>query len=121
MSITVHETGAPDTSNGGLARLRRFNGLDQPIVGYTPEISLLPEGAIFNVNFAATADRMNVLISPSPIFTQILDVTTFNILGDAQNAQGAGGGGLGGGGLGGGGLGGGGLGGGGGGLGGGLF
>jgi len=90
-------------------------------VGYMPVISTIPSGAMFNVNHATTADRMYVLISTMPFFTQVTDVTTFTVAqgGGAGGIGGLGGGGLGGGGLGGGGLGGGGLGGGG--LGGGLF
>ena len=88
-------------------------------VGYQPVITQLPEGSFLTVNHATTADRLYVLCSTSPFFSQVTSVTTFNILGGAGNAQGGGGGlGGGGGGLGGGG-GGGGLGGGGGG--GGLF
>ncbi len=118
--------GTPGRNSGGLAGLqqRRRLGLNRGAVGYQPQISVIPEGSALSVNYAATADRMYVMISPSPFFQQILDVTTFNILGNANNAQGAGGGGAGGGGAGGGagggGLGGGGAGGGGG-LGGGLF
>ena len=78
------------------------------------------------VNHATTSDRLYVMVSASPFFTQITRVDTFNIFGSAQNATGAGGvgGGVGGGGVGGGGIGGGGAGGGGiggGGAGGGLF
>jgi hypothetical protein len=81
--------------------------------GYQPVITLLPEGAFLNVGHATTADRLYVMVSSFPFFSQITDVQTFNIFGSAETA--------GGGGLGGGGLGGGGLGGGGGGAGGGLF
>jgi uncharacterized membrane protein YgcG len=88
-------------------------------VGYQPQITTIPEGAQMNAS-ASTADRLYVIVAPSPNFTQIVEVSTFNILSDADNAQGnasalggGGGGGLGGGG--------GGLGGGGGGFGGGGF
>ncbi|MFO0264143.1 MAG: hypothetical protein ACK53V_21145, partial [Planctomycetota bacterium] len=96
-------------------------GLGPNAVGYMPVISTIPSGAQFSVNHATTADRMYVLISTMPFFTQVTDVTTFTVAqgGGAGGIGGLGGGGLGGGGLGGGGLGGGGLGGGG--LGGGLF
>jgi hypothetical protein len=85
-------------------------------VGYQPVITQLPEGSFLTVNHATTADRLYVLVSVSPFFSQVTSVTTFNILGGAGNAQGGGGIGGGGGGIGGGG---GGLGGGGGGIGGG--
>ena len=86
-------------------------------VGYTPIITQLFEGTQFTVNHATTADRLHVMISVSPSFTQITSVSTFNILGNANTAQGLAGnaGGGAGGGLGGGaggGLGGGGFGGG---------
>jgi hypothetical protein len=48
------------------------------------------------VNHATTADRLYVLISATPNLLTITEVQTFNILGNAGNAQG-GGGGLGGG------------------------
>ena len=93
--------------------------LGRGAVGYQPVITQLPSGSMLQVNHATTADRMYVLISASPLFTQVGDVTTFTFFGGGGGGGGVGGGGLGGGGLGGGGLGGGGLGGGGGGLGGG--
>ena len=106
----------------------RFFG--QGVVGYQPVITTIPTGAFMTINHATTADRLYVMVSPSPTFQQVRSVSTFNIFGDANTAQqviagaggaGGGGGGLGGGGGGlGGGGGGGGLGGGGGG-GGGIF
>lgn len=85
--------------------------LGRPGVGYQPVVSQFFQGSTMTVNHATTADRLFVLVSVSPFFSQISEVTTFNFFGNAGNAQGGGGGGLGGGG--------GGLGGGGGGLGGG--
>ena len=69
------------------------------VVGYTPIITQIPEGTFFTVNHATTADRLHVMISVSPNFTQITSVSTFNILGNADTAEGlAGQGGAGGGG-----------------------
>ncbi len=94
------------------------NGLIPGAVGYQPIITQVQTGSSMVVNHATTADRLYVMVSTSPNFSQIQSVETFNILGDAQTAQqlGQGGGAGGGGGFGGGG---GGFGGGGGGIGGG--
>ncbi len=70
--------------NGALNRQLGGRGA----VGYTPIITQLPEGTFFTVNHATTADRLHVMISVSPRFTQITSVSTFNILGNAQTAQG---------------------------------
>ena len=56
-------------------------------VGYAPQISQLLEGASLTAS-ASTADRLYVLVAPSPDFTQISEVSTFNILGNADNAAG---------------------------------
>lgn len=69
-------------------------------VGYMPEITQLPNGTFLTVS-ATTADRLYVLVNAGPLFSDITDVTTFNILGDANNAAGGGGGVGGGGGAGG--------------------
>ena len=74
-------------------------------VGYMPEITMLFEGSNLTAS-ATTADRLYVLVNAAPFFSAIADVTTFNVLGGADTAGGAGGGG-GGGGIGGGGIGGG--------------
>jgi hypothetical protein len=96
-----------------------LNGnLQRNPVGYMPIITQVFEGAGFTVFHATTADRLYVMISQSPNFSQVSEVATFNMLGTAESAQGLGGGG---GGMGGGGLGGGGGGFGGGGMGGGGF
>ena len=95
-----------DVGNGAIdgALNRRLAG--RGAVGYTPIITQIPEGTFFTVNHATTADRLHVMISVSPNFTAISSVSTFNILGDANTAQGlsqsGGGQGGGGGGLGGG-------------------
>lgn len=89
-------------------------------VGYQPVIQTLPEGANLRATAVISADRRYVRITPSPIFSGISEVNTFNF---ATGQGGAGRGGTGGVGFGGGGFGGGGLGGfgGGGGMGGGGF
>ncbi len=87
-------------------------GLFRRPVGYQPVITNIFEGTSMQVNHATTADRLYVLLSVSPFFSGVTQVTTFNVFGNAANATGGGGGGGGLGGIGGGG-GGGGLGGGG--------
>jgi len=77
-------------------------------VGYRPQITTLPEGANFSSNAVISADRRYVRVSPSPTFSQIVEVNTFNFVTGQGGQQGAGQGGVGGGGVGGGGLGGGG-------------
>jgi uncharacterized membrane protein YgcG len=103
--------------NGAAGDLLNSQLAGRGVVGYTPIITPIQEGTFFTVNHATTADRLHVMVSVSPTFSQITSVSTFNILGDANTAQGvagsAGGGGQGGGGFGGGGQGGGGFGGGG--------
>src|SRR5205085_7578794 len=82
-------------------------------VGYRPVLTTLPTGAFMTVSSAViSADRRYVRVSPSPNFTQVTEVNTFNfVLGQGGTQQpgqggvgGAGGGGFGGGGIGGGGF-----------------
>ncbi len=91
--------------NGNLAGPLNGQLDNRGVVGYQPIITQVPEGTFFTVNHATTADRLHVLISVSPNFNAIQSVTTFNILGDANTAEGLSnsGGGQGGGGQGGGG------------------
>jgi len=83
------------------------NGLNlnnNRVVGNRPEITEISEGASLPNASASTADRLYVLVSVAPQFRQITEVSTFNILGTAEDAQGVtdsfsgGGGGAGGGG-----------------------
>ena len=106
------------------------NGL-RGAVGYSPVITVLPEGTNMGCAAVVSGDRRYVRVAPSPMFSAISQVHTFSIdsgatnstpgvgtggqgFSGASNGAGAlggagGGGGFGGGGLGGGGLGGGGL------------
>jgi hypothetical protein len=129
----------PGASSGGSSRSNPFNyfafrqqmlrngglGFGFPglggAVGYQPVITTLPEGANLFVTGVVSHDRRYVRLSPSPFFTGIGEIFTFNFVSGETaggGVGGVGGGGLGGGGIGGGGggLGGGGLGGGGGGV-----
>jgi len=62
-------------------------GNNNRAIGYRPEIEQFLEGASLTAS-ASTADRLYVLVAPTPDFTQITEVSTFNILGDADGAQG---------------------------------
>jgi hypothetical protein len=72
-------------------------------VGYRPVLSTLPEGANFSGNAVISADRRYVRVSPSPLFSQVTDVSTFNfVTGSSSSQPQTGGGGFGGAGIGGG-------------------
>jgi len=114
-----------DTAADYISDLRRFRrGTFGPggfrgagAVGFEPEITQLPEGASLTALGIISADRRYVRITPTPTFSQVGNVSTFNfVTGDSgtdTGGAGAGGGGIGGGIGGGGGFGGGGGGGGG--------
>ena len=80
--------GGGEIGGGGLLANNGVGGLNPGAVGFQPVITTIPEGTQFQVNHATTADRLHVLVSTSPVFSQISSVTTFNILGDADTAQG---------------------------------
>lgn len=110
-SLAGANLGGPGAGLGGGINPRNGN-LRPGLAGYQPVITQLFEGTQFFVNHATTADRLYVIVSVSPNFTQVTEVATFNIFGDAETAQnlannGGGGAGGGGGGAGGGGGGGG--------------
>ena len=79
------------------------NGMGLPwrrgAVGYRPIITALPEGANFNSNAVISADRRYVRVAPSPTFSQVTEVSTFNFVtgNSTTQQQGQGGGGFGGG------------------------
>ena len=100
----------------GVGNNNRFGFPGGSAVGYMPVITTIPSGANLTVAGVISADRRYVRIAPTPFFTDIGQVTTFNFVSGASGAGGgAGGAGGGGAGGGGGGFGGGGIGGGGGG------
>jgi uncharacterized membrane protein YgcG len=68
-------------------------------VGYRPVITALPEGANFNSNAVISADRRYVRVAPSPTFSQVTEVSTFNFVtgNSTTQQQGQGQGGFGGG------------------------
>ena len=60
---------------------------NQQVVGNQPVIEEFNEGASLDAS-ASTADRLFVIVAPSPFFTQITEVSTFNILAGADDAEG---------------------------------
>ncbi len=54
-------------------------------VGYRPIITTLPEGANFSSNAVISADRRYVRVSPTPTFSQVTDVVTYNTSSGATN------------------------------------
>lgn len=108
----------PQTSNSFATSLGTMGGLGlvpgfflRGAVGYRPIIQNFPTGANFSSNAVISADRRYVRVSPSPTFSQITEVNTFNFVTGSGQTQGQGQGGVGSGGSGG--FGGGGIGGGG--------
>ena len=75
-SANVGSSTSLDSSRAGL-----IGGLPfiRGAVGYQPVITVLPTGANMTVTGVISADRRYVRISPSPFFSQIGQVTTFNI------------------------------------------
>jgi len=73
------------TSGGNAALVNSRQGLIgvpfiQQAVGYMPVITVLPSGTMLQVNGVVSADRRYVRISPTPFFSGISSVTTFNLL-----------------------------------------
>ena len=63
------------------------------VVGYSPEVEFFDISASLQVQHATTSDRLYVIVSLTPNFTDLTDVENFNALGDVNTAGGAGGGG----------------------------
>ena len=65
-------------------------------LGYQPVISTLPKGAMMMTSAVVSADRRYVRVSPSPLFSGVTEVNTFNyVTGSSGTSNGAGGGGFG--------------------------
>jgi hypothetical protein len=60
-------------------------------VGYRPVITVIPTGANFSSNAVISADRRYVRVSPSPTFSQITGVSTFNFVTGNSASQSGGG------------------------------
>ena len=58
-------------------------------VGFRPVLTTLPEGANMSATVVVSADRRYVRVTPNPLFSQILDVKTFNFAtGGSGNSNG---------------------------------
>ena len=89
-------SGANRLNAGGGAVVNPFNPFFvQGAVGYMPIISTSPKGAQLFVRSAViSADRRYVRVSPTPFFSAVTEVNTFNfVLGTSGTSNGAGGGG----------------------------
>lgn len=60
------------------------------VVGYRPEVEFFDISTNLQVQHATTSDRLYVIVSLTPNFTDLVDVENFNALGDANTAGGAG-------------------------------
>ena len=91
MANLNNNTGAANNFNAGLAQqaamANRFGFNRGGAVGYRPQITVLPEGAQFLANAVISADRRYVRVSPSPSFTLIAEVYTFNFVSGSQQQQ----------------------------------
>ncbi|MCA9264746.1 MAG: tetratricopeptide repeat protein, partial [Planctomycetales bacterium] len=72
-------------------RLEQFPVVGFPIlngaVGYQPQITQLPEGTTMFATAVISADRRYVRVSPSPVFSGVGDVFTFNFVSGQQTQQ----------------------------------
>ena len=69
---------------GGNGLLPFFGG---GAVGYQPVIIWLPEGAMMGITAVVSADRRYVRITPSPFFSGVSQVNTFNMATGTSQAQ----------------------------------
>jgi len=106
----LSQYGRQNGIGGGNGQLGPF--IRPGVVGYRPNITVIPQGSMLIATGVISGDRRYVRITPSPNFNEIIEVSTFNTF-TGQTGGGGGGGGMGGGAAGGGGGAGGGFGGGG--------
>ena len=62
-------------ANGGVCGFPSSGGA----VGYQPVITTLPEGAMMSATAVISADRRYVRITPTPLFSGVSQVNTFNM------------------------------------------
>src|SRR5439155_17499967 len=74
-------------AGNGLAGLGPFGFFRLGAVGYRPIIQNFPTGANFNTNAVISADRRYVRVSPTPFFSQITEVNTFNFVSGMGGTQ----------------------------------
>lgn len=77
-----HSAGSEAAQALALDRFRLANGLlgsqFQSAVGFRPVVTPLPEGTTLSITAVISADRRYVRITPSPLFSGVTDVFTFN-------------------------------------------
>jgi len=94
---SMASAGAKQPGARGLNRVNPF--FQRGGVGYQPVISTLPQGAQMFTTAVISADRRYVRVTPTPFFSVVSEVNTFNFVSGASGTSGgAGGGGFGGGG-----------------------
>lgn len=85
--------GLPQNQEGGpVLNQGNSNLFRGGVVGYRPEIEFFDISTSLQVQHATTSDRLYVIVSLTPNFTDLVDVSNFNTLGDANTAGGVGGG-----------------------------
>jgi hypothetical protein len=92
-AILAQQIGGLSNSSGAAGNLGVSRGgllgipFVQQAVGYQPVIVPLPSGTQMFVSGVVSADRRYVRVSPSPFFTGVSSVTTFNIQSGATSQQ----------------------------------
>src|SRR5207248_3901646 len=71
---------AASLAGSGFGGFGPFGFFRTGAVGYRPIIPNFPTGANFNTTAVISADRRYVRVSPSPFFSQITEVNTFNFV-----------------------------------------
>jgi hypothetical protein len=81
--------GVGGVGGGGLGGWPDFPFARGGVVGYQPRITTLPSGASLGATAVISADRRYVRVSPSPVFSGIGEVHTFNTFtGDTGTSSG---------------------------------
>jgi len=80
--------GTGSTSEGPILNQDNSNLFRGGVVGYQPETEFFDIALSLQVQHATTSDRLYVIVSLTPNFTDVVSVSTFNALGDADNATG---------------------------------
>lgn len=91
--------GAQEGNPFAVDQLVNDPGLNRSVVGYQPNVEFFQLSTSLNVQHATTSDRLYVMVSLSPLITDLQSVSNFNALGNSDTAGGdlTGGGGGGGG------------------------
>ena len=84
-------SGGEGGGDGSILNQDNSNLFRGGVVGYRPDITVIPITTSLQVQHATTSDRLYVIVSLFPNFTELTDVENFNALGDVNTAGGAGG------------------------------